>query len=390
MDTVTKNGNRRHIITPLKAGYLLIVIAISLTILSAGVTEHPPQQKQYVVVIDAGHGGRDPGALGSSSREKDIVLAIALKTGNYIMENFKDVKVIYTRDKDVFVDLDKRAEIANKNHADLFISIHTNSIKAGGPRSPVGTETFVLGTDKENANLAVAMKENSVIEFEEDYSKKYEGYDPKSPESFIIFSLMQNIYHKQSLDFASLVQEQFRVRVGRTDRGVKQAGFLVLWMTSMPSVLIEAGFISNPAEEQWLKSSQGQDHVASAIYRAFRDYKSEIDKKSSFNAVRAEPVVVTAIPAVEQADNNIFFTIQIAATREKKELAPASFKGLNDLSEFASDGRYRYTAGRFKSYQDAVTYRKSIADKYPDAFVIAFKGTNIVPLREALEIANRK
>jgi N-acetylmuramoyl-L-alanine amidase len=233
--------------------------------------------KGWVIVIDAGHGGKDHGAIGSYSSEKYITLAIALKTGEYIKKYIKNVTVIYTRKDDTFIGLQERANIANKNKANLFISIHAN-----GEKSKIiqGTETFIMGLTKDQKNLEVAMKENEVILLEKDNSTKYEGFDPKSPESYIMFSLMQNIYQEQSTNLASKIQVQFKDRVSRTDRGVKQAGFWVLFMTTMPSVLIETGFITNPTEEKFLNSKQGQDYLASAIFRACRDYINEIDSKS--------------------------------------------------------------------------------------------------------------
>lgn len=390
MDTVTKNGRGRYIIS----GFILSCLGILTFISVSAQNIDNPTVEPFVVVIDAGHGGRDPGALGSSSREKDIVLAIALKTGKYISENLKNIKVVYTRNRDVFVELRERGQIANRANADLFISIHANSVD--GSRSVRGAETFILGLDKDAANLAVAMKENEVILLEDDYSVHYSGFDPKSPESYIIFSLMQNLYKKQSIEFASLVQDQFRERLGRIDRGVKQGPFQVLVGTAMPSVLVEVGFISNSEEEKFLKSSQGQDYLASAIYRAFRDYKNSIDQKSGFNTVRDEQVKsatttnATTTPATVSSDEELYFTVQIASTKEKKEMLPANFKGVGALNEIVEPDRFRYASGRFKSYQDAVDYRKKIYDKYPDAFVIAFKGSKVVPLAQAIEMAGRK
>ncbi len=226
------------------------------------------------VVIDPGHGGRDPGAVGKNSREKDITLAIALKLGSYINENIPDVKVIYTREKDESVELFRRAKIANENHADLFISIHCNSAKSS---AAFGTETFVMGLHRSDANLEVARKENAAILYEEGYMETYEGYDPHSPVASIIFGLYQDAYLKQSLTMASFVQDQFRERAQRVDRGVKQAGFLVLYNVTMPGILVEAGFLSNAREEQYLLSESGQAHIASALFRAFRDYKTQQD-----------------------------------------------------------------------------------------------------------------
>lgn len=386
MDTATKNGGWSDIISSLRLRYFLIV---PLLLLMTASTIRDPKDDKFVVVIDAGHGGRDPGALGSKSKEKDIVLAIALKTGAYIAENMKEVKVVYTRNKDVFVDLNVRADIANKNDADLFISIHANSIPANTSRTPVGAETFILGNDKDQKNLEVVMMENEVILLEDDYSTKYEGFDPKSSESLIMFSLMQNIFKEQSLEFADLIQTQFRERLSRVDRGVKQGHLLVLTMTTMPAVLVEVGFISNLTEEKYLISEQGQDYLASAIFRAFRTYKANIDKKSGFNTVR-EDTLKNRHTGLATTTNEIFFTVQISSTKDKKELTSSNFKGLGDLIELPSADRFRYTSGRFKAYQEAVDYRKKISGLFPDAFVIAFQGTNVVPLQQAIENSSKK
>ena len=225
------------------------------------------------VVIDAGHGGHDAGCLGSSSKEKEVTLAVALKLGKYIEENFNDVKVIYTRKTDVFVELHERASIANTNKADFFICIHCNS----GPKEAIGAETYVMGLHKTEDNLSVAKRENASIMMEENYKSNYEGFDPNSPESYIAFSLYQHAFMSQSLSFASKVQSQLKEKTGRSSRGVKQAGFLVLYRTTMPSVLIETGFLTNSNEEKFLTTGQGQDQIASAIFRAFRDYKLEKD-----------------------------------------------------------------------------------------------------------------
>jgi N-acetylmuramoyl-L-alanine amidase len=230
--------------------------------------------KLRTVVIDAGHGGKDPGTLGKFTREKDIVLKIALKTGSYIEQNLPDVKVLYTRDTDKYVDFQVRADVANKNNADLFISIHANSIVGA---NAYGTETYIMGLHKDNSNFEVAKRENSVILMDENYKEKYEGFDPNSPESYILFSLNQSAYQQNSLKFAQKVEDQFKNRVGRSSRGVKQAGFLVLWMTTTPSVLIETGFLSNSKEETFLASENGQNLISSGIYRAFKDYKTEIE-----------------------------------------------------------------------------------------------------------------
>ncbi|MFM7856726.1 MAG: N-acetylmuramoyl-L-alanine amidase, partial [Flammeovirgaceae bacterium] len=211
-------------------------------------------------MIDPGHGGKDPGTVGKKAKEKDVALKISLKLGNYIEKNFPDVKVIYTRKEDKYVALDERAEIANRNKAQLFICIHANSL----PGAPAfGTETYVMGLHKDKGNFEVAKRENSVILMDENYEQRYEGFDPKSPESYILFTLSQSVYHESSLKFAQKLEQQFKTKAGRFSRGVKQAGFLVLWRTAMPSVLIETGFLSNAKEEGFLLSDDGQDLIAS-------------------------------------------------------------------------------------------------------------------------------
>jgi N-acetylmuramoyl-L-alanine amidase len=231
--------------------------------------------KVNTIVIDAGHGGKDPGTIGkASNKEKDIALSISLKLGEYIQKNIPGVKVIQTRKDDRYVIWDERANIANRNKADLFISVHVNA----SPSPQVyGTETWVMGLHKSESNLAVAKRENSVILLDENSKERAEGFDPNSPESYILFSLTQSAYTESSLKLAAKIQEQFEKRVGRKNHGVKQAGFLVLWKTAMPSVLVEVGFLSNEKEEQFLASEKGQDLLASGIFRAVREYKNEVE-----------------------------------------------------------------------------------------------------------------
>ncbi|HET9052694.1 MAG TPA: N-acetylmuramoyl-L-alanine amidase [Cyclobacteriaceae bacterium] len=236
----------------------------------------PDGRKEFkirTVVLDAGHGGKDPGTIGKFMKEKDVVLNIALKVGEYIEKNLPEVKVIYTRKTDKFIELNERAAIANRNKADLFISIHANAIS--NPKI-YGTETWVMGLHKSEENLAVAKRENSVILYEENYQEHYEGFD-NSPESYIMFSLMQNAYLENSLNFADKIEKQFKNKAGRHSRGVKQAGFVVLYKTATPSVLVEAGFLSNVTEEKFLATENGQALIASGIYRAFKEYKSEVE-----------------------------------------------------------------------------------------------------------------
>lgn len=225
----------------------------------------------YTVVIDAGHGGKDPGAIGRKTQEKTINLNVALELGRLIKANHPDVKVVYTREKDVFVELSERANIANRAKADLFISIHTNATAA--KVGPQGAETYTLGMHRAAENLAVAKRENAVITLESNYDERYEGFDPRSSESYIIFEFMQDKNMENSVDFAKKIQKQFRSHAGRVDRGVQQAGFLVLRATSMPSVLVELGYINNQAEEDYLASSNGVSAMARSIYNAFKEYK---------------------------------------------------------------------------------------------------------------------
>lgn len=253
-------------------GFTALLLAI--TLLNSSSTLIKPEFKVDVVVIDAGHGGKDPGTRGKKTLEKDVALKIALKLGSHIEKNIPGVKVIYTRKTDRYLALDERADIANKNKADLFICIHANAMVGSKAH---GTETYVMGLHKDNSNFELAKRENSVILMDENYKERYEGFDPNSPESYILFSLTQSAYMESSLLFAKKIEDQFKFRAGRNSRGVKQAGFVVLWRTTMPSVLVESGFLSDSAEEQFLKTDSGQELIASGIYRAFKEYKSEVE-----------------------------------------------------------------------------------------------------------------
>lgn len=337
------------------------------------------------VVIDAGHGGKDGGCQGAFSNEKDIALAIALKTGKYIEESFPDVKVIYTRKDDRFLELHERAKIANDANADLFICIHVNS----GPTTAFGTETYVMGLHKSEANLQVAMRENSSILMEDNYQTSYQDFDPNSPESYIAISLMQGAYLEQSLLFAEKIQQQFRERAGRYDRGVKQAGFLVLWKTKMPSVLIETGFLTNAEEEKFLNSDIGQDYLASAIYRAFKEYKTELEKRNT-----KEKSIVT-----EEREKNIqslnpdeiIFKVQIATSSRKLKENDPQFNGLEDIEYYEAGGLFRYTTGKTSSYKQATEIQQFAKEKgFKDAFIVAFKNGKRISLAEAFSEIKQK
>ena len=366
----------------------ILVFGIAIAANSKNV-EDPPKGIR-TVVIDAGHGGKDPGAVGKNAKEKDIALSIALITGAYIEEYVPDVKVIYTRKKDVFVELMDRAEIANNAEADLFISIHVNALSRP---SAYGTLTLVLGQHRADENFDVAVRENSVILLEEDYETRYEGFDPKSTESHIMFSLMQKTYFKQSIEFGDFVQDQFRDRAGRKDLGVREQGLLVLAQTSMPGVLVETGFITNPEEEKFLKTKYGQEIIASAIYRGFKEYKEEIDRRSNLSVVKVEELPESN---EESLDNQIIiepdqvvFSIQVASSKNKIPTDPTSFKGYKGV-RILSDGRwYKYLIGSDISYHTALEKCNKIKADYPDAFVVASKNDKLVPLKDALQEINK-
>lgn len=260
-----------------RAKNILIISLLTFSLIMTGFLpsgERASEFKLRRVVIDAGHGGKDPGTVGKASREKDVALSLALKLGQYIEELMPDVEVIYTRKSDTFIELKERANIANRNRADLFISIHCNATTTPGV---YGTETFVMGNKNFNANFEIVKRENAVILLEDDYKENYEGFDPKSPESYMMFNLMQKAYFANSLSLAEKIESDFVTRVNRRSRGVKQAPFYVLWTTSMPSVLVEVGFLSNANEEKYLNSKDGQTYIASGLFRAVKAYKEEIE-----------------------------------------------------------------------------------------------------------------
>ena len=365
-------------------------------IIYGNVPEDPPRGIK-TIVIDAGHGDWDPGAVGKVGKEKDIALSIALKAGRYIEQNIPDVQVIYTRKTDVFVELWKRAEIANKAEADLFISVHVNAQPKPHTYAK-GTLTLILGEHRDDENFDVAVRENAVIELEENYETIYEGFDPRSTESYIMFTLMQKTYRKQSIEFGDFVQDQFRDRARRRDLGVREQGLLVLAQTSMPGVLIETGFISNPEEEKYLMTEYGQDIIASAIYRGFKEYKEEIDRRSNFDAIvreSSQPVVArtaesqAAKTPVSYPSNQVVFSIQVASSRNKSSTEPSSFKGLTNI-RVVEDGRwFKYLADQEPSYQKALDRCLEIKKDFPDAFVVALKNGKLIPLNEALIEINR-
>lgn len=356
-------------------------------------------QKPFTVVIDAGHGGNDPGAIGRRGREKHINLNVALKLGRLIENNCTDTRVVYTRQKDIFVPLHRRAEIANNAKADLFISIHTNSIASRSSKVS-GTETYTLGLHRTEENLEVAKKENAVILIEDDYQQRYAGFNPNSAESYIIFEFLQDKYMSQSVDFATMVQRQFRQSARRIDKGVHQAGFLVLRETSMPSVLIELGYITNPAEESYLMSENGSSALAKSIYQAFLSYKQN-GTKTSTAALPAEepeetrlPEQSTAQPAVEKAPetpkatadtDKPVFKIQILTSDRVLSSRSKLFKGLSPVGHYKEKGIYKYTYGESTDYNRILRLKRSKVDaKFKDAFIIAFKNGEKMNINQAI------
>jgi len=255
---------------------IYLLLALFTSNVSGFQASNVTESETFKIVIDPGHGGRHPGTSGKYTKEKDIVLIVALKVGEYLKENLKDIEVIFTRTKDIYVDLKERAILANNLEADLFVSIHANAMPAGNEHIR-GTETFVMGMKNTERNFEVAKRENSVILLEENYEEKYEGFDPKVPVSNIMFSIMQEAYQENSINLAQNIEDQFSKRAGRKSLGVKQSSFWVLWNTAMPSVLVELGYLSNLKEEKELNNPQVQDYLASAIFRGIRDYKKFLD-----------------------------------------------------------------------------------------------------------------
>jgi N-acetylmuramoyl-L-alanine amidase len=350
-----------------------------------GVSQGFAQMKNKInaVVIDAGHGGKDPGALGKQSKEKDIVLSVALKTGKLIQENLSEVKVVYTRQKDEFIELHKRAQIANESGADVFISIHCNSTKS--PQA-YGAETFVMGLHKTRDNLDVAKTENAAIYYEEDYKKQYEGFDPTMDEDYILLSMFQSSSIGQSISLASKVQTHFCTTHKRFDRGVKQAGFWVLYKTTMPGILIELGFLSNPAEEKYLLSENGQNELASAIFHAFKDFKDE------FEELNKELKPVAKVEKKEQPEKPlVYYRIQFASYKKERTPDFKKFRGLPDIKMYEHDGMYKYTTGNDTSLQQANKLKEELIKKgFTDIFVVAFLNEQRIPIEEAKQLTENK
>lgn len=351
------------------------------------------------VVIDAGHGGKDPGTHYGQFKEKDINLAVALRLGRLIEENYPAVSVIYTRKTDVFVPLADRADKANKAGADLFLSIHVNGSKSSAPS---GTETFVMGVSKAGQNLEIAMKENDVIVYEEDYSARYQGYTPGSTESFIIFSLMQYSYQSQSLSLASLVQKQYGQNISLGNRGVKQAGFLVLWYAAMPSILTELGFISNAQDRKILTTKNGQEKLARSLFNAFSEYKVKSEGKGQLivlsNDASSEEEATAERPALSgntssgsaseaaapRSGGKICYRVQVMSSPTKMPRNSSRF-GIyrGEVKEIVIGSSYKYFVGEAASYREALSLQSEVRKQIRDAFVVAFEDERTISLQDA-------
>ena len=381
--------------------------------------------KRFTLVIDPGHGGHDAGALGAISKEKNINLAVALRFGKYVEQNLPEVRVIYTRKTDVFIPLNERANIANRANADLFISVHTNALPAG--KVARGFETYTLGMHRAKDNLDVAMRENSVISMEKDYQQRYQGFDPRSSESYIIFEFIQGKNMERSVELARMIQRGVCDGANRPDKGVHQAGFLVLRETSMPGCLIELGFITTPDEERLLNNDSRVDDIARGIYEAFAKYKNKYDKSVSvpYRAKDSEDVnlpkivpdqepapktrVVTRgkqpkreeatpeqpkrevkkqepkkeVKKAEIADAPVF-KLQIFVGSRNLRKGDAHFKGETDYDSFQEGNLVKYTLGASTNYNEIYRLRKEKLDKFPEAFIIAFKNGQKYDVNQAI------
>ena len=405
----------------------ITLLLVAFLFLAAGMYA---ANKRFTLVIDAGHGGHDAGALGAKSKEKNINLNVALAFGRYVERNMPDVRVIYTRTTDVFIPLHDRANIANKANADLFISVHTNALPAG--KIARGFETYSLGMHRAKDNLDVAMRENSVISMEKGYQQTYQGFDPKSSESYIIFEFIQGKNMERSVEIARSIQNSVCQNANRPDKGVHQAGFLVLRETSMPSCLIELGFITTPDEENLLNDESRIDDIAKAIYEGFAKYKNKYDKRvtipyrsqaSEGNDIPSivpdsykrperkstpmrKQVVETAparkqnvdtaparkqtvapvkkqTPASVKSDAPIF-KVQILVSSRELRKGDAHFKGEENYDSYQESGMVKYTIGASANYNEIYQLRKSLLDKFPEAFIIAFKNGKKYDVNQAI------
>lgn len=352
--------------------------------------------KDFTVVIDAGHGGKDPGAISANKKiyEKNVTLAVALMVGKSIEENHPEVKVLYTRKTDKFVGLNDRARMANKANADLFISIHTNAAKN---RSARGAETYTLGIEEERTerNLEIAKRENGVILLEENHEKQYANFNPNSPESYIIFEFIQSEYVKESIHIAQYVQENLTSDANRHNRGVRQAGFLVLNATSMPSILVELGYISNAEEAKYLASSSGQKKMSQCISKAFDKYYADLLKQSAEASAVNTPTTLEekAEDEAEETQSQTaaneeapVFKVQFLSSSKKLGKGDSAFKGLAPVEYYYDKGLYKYTYGASTNYNEILRTKRKVNEKFKDAFIVAFIKGERVDTQQAIAL----
>ena len=354
-----------------------------------------PAAPKLVVVLDAGHGGKDPGNLGTgrySQTEKDVTLDVTLQLGAYIEEHLSEVKVVYTRKDDSFPALRDRVRLANEAQADLFISIHCDAFDGPGPK---GSSTYVMGMHKSEESLRVAMRENASMFKEDGYEQHYDGFDPNDPDTYIALSLRQNVNLDASLKLGAAIQKQFKERVGRRDRGVKQAGFYVISYTTMPSTLVELGFLTNPEEEDFLHSETGKSYLASAIYRAFRDTylaaRSTVDTETT-PADETETDDQAPKPLqLEQEDGRleVWFGVQILTANRALAADSPQLRGHSDAKPYIRDGMHKYILGQHATPDEAHLAKTALrAEGFEDAFVVAFKEETQIPMSEARKRLN--
>lgn len=346
----------------------------------------PTSSIPFTIVLDAGHGGKDSGALGRYVQEKDIALQLTLQLGRYLQAYLPEVRVLYTRTSDVFVPLHRRAQYANAQKANVFFSIHCNSLER--PNNVIeGTETYVMGLHRAEENLQVAKRENGVILLESAYNNHYAGYDPHSPEGHIMLSMYQNAHLDQSLALATGLEQQFAQTIQRQSRGVKQAGFLVLRATTMPSVLVETGFLSNANEEYYLASARGQAHLAAAMYRAIERYYLQWKQQPS---AMPPPIVTPSHHAptstTTTATQGVVYKVQLAAARQKPHPQDRPWAAIDQLEYYWTGTHYKFLVGGYTSLQMAVNSQQAWRRHgYVDAFVVALKNGRLVPLSKATQ-----
>ena len=391
-------------------GRKIVILLFSMFVVRLAMADG---NRNFTLVIDAGHGGHDAGALGAMSKEKNINLNVALAFGRYVEANCPDVKVVYTRKTDVFVTLHERANIANRNKADLFVSIHTNALPKG--KQARGLETYTLGMNRAEENFDVAKRENAVILYEKDYKQRYEGFDPNSSESYIMFEFLQDKNMAQSVELAKMVQKRTCASANRTNKGVRQAGFLVLRETSMPSCLIELGFITTFSEEQYLNTKQGVDALGYGIYQAFVDYRNKFDKsitvpfrigermiepqqspqelvkdnteqmpKQQGDETTGKEEQKESTADTRQNDGAPVFKIQFLTATGKIRNGDKRLKDIEDYDYYVDGKTYKYTVGCSENYNEIYRLRKTILHKFPQAFIIAFKNGERTDVVEAI------